>query len=696
MLPATLQPFLDWLALHPTWAGMAVFVIAASESLAVVGLFVPGALLLFGIGALVAAGSLELVPTLAWATAGAVAGDGLSFWLGRHFHQRLRLLWPFSRSPELMARAVDFFDRHGGKSVVMARFVGPLRPIIPAVAGMMDMSPARFFWINVLSAAVWAPAYILPGMALGASLQLAAQVAGRLVVLIVLLLAAVWLCLWLVRQVFRLVQPHASALIGRALDWSRGHPVIRPLAGALLDPEHPEARGLAMLAIILVVTAWLFAAVLAAVVHGSPLQGLDLLLYRWLQNLRTPWADRVMVALTELGDATVLTAVVAATALWLAWRRRWKALGHWLATAAGAAIMVRILKLTLQVPRPAPLYEGAGAFAFPSAHAGTNLAVYGFLAVLVARELAPERRWLPYVGASALIVLIAFSRLYLGAHWLSDVIGGLALGLSWTALMGIAYRRHPAPPVALRGLLAVVLVALTAAGGWQISRHLNTDLVRYARRHTTVTLAPSAWWNSGWRDLPAYRMDLEGEREHPLTVQWAGNLPTLKATLTRHGWRTPAAATVADSLRWLSPATPFRELPVLPQVHAGRHEALLLTHATDNPDRLLVLRLWPTAVVLGSRQQPVWIGNVSELIRERLLGFVTLPHTARDYDAPLRVLAGDLAGLDVKRVRRSAPRRKGEEAPRWDGRVLLIRNPPADGAPTADPRPGGTLPKQIR
>ncbi|MGA7800376.1 MAG: DedA family protein, partial [Gammaproteobacteria bacterium] len=256
MFPATLQPLLDWLAAHPTWAGLAVFVIAGSESLAVVGLFVPGALLLFGVGALVAAGSLELGPTLAWATAGAVAGDGLSFWLGRHFHQRLRLMWPFNRSPELMARAVDFFYRHGGKSVVMARFVGPLRPIIPAVAGMLDMSAARFFWINVLSAAVWAPAYILPGMALGASLQLAAQVAGRLVVLIVLLLAAVWLSLWLVRQVLRRLQPHTSALIGRTLDWSRNHPVIRPLAGALLDPEHPEARGLAVLAAILVVTAW--------------------------------------------------------------------------------------------------------------------------------------------------------------------------------------------------------------------------------------------------------------------------------------------------------------------------------------------------------------------------------------------------------------------------------------------------------
>ncbi|MGA7799334.1 MAG: phosphatase PAP2 family protein, partial [Gammaproteobacteria bacterium] len=412
--------------------------------------------------------------------------------------------------------------------------------------------------------------------------------------------------------------------------------------------------------------------------------GVDLVLYRWLQNLRTPWADRLMVTITELGDAAVLTAVVATVALWLAWLRRWKALAHWLATAAGAALMVRILKLTLQVPRPIPLYEGGGAFAFPSAHAGTNLAVYGFLAVLVARELGSARRWLPYTAAAALVVFIAFSRLYLGAHWLSDVIGGLSLGLSWTALMGIAYRRHPAPPVPPRGLVAVALASLMAAGSWQVQHHLDTDVQRYAQRHTTVTLAPTAWWTSGWRTLPAYRMDLEGEHEHPLTVQWAGNLQGLKAVLARGGWHAPVAASVANSLLWLSPATPFKDLPVLPQVHAGRHEALLLTHAGADPDRLLVLRLWPTAVVLGDEHEPLWIGNVTALVRKRLLGFVTLPHTGRDYDGPLQVLAGDLNGLDLRLVRRTAPPASEDEAPRWNGQVLLARSPPAAVAPATD------------
>lgn len=687
MLPANLQPLLDWLAAHPTWAGIAVFVIAGAESLAVIGLFLPGTLLLFGVGALVAAGSLALTPTLLWAIAGAVAGDGLSFWLGRHFHQRLRLLWPFNRSPELMARGVDFFSRHGGMSVVMARFIGPLRPIVPAVAGMLDMPAARFFWINTLSAVVWAPAYILPGVALGASLRVAAQIAGRLMVLIVLLLAILWLSVWLVRRLFRLLQPRAGALLTRALDWSRKHPVIRPLAGALLDPGHPEARGLAVLAIILVITGWLSAALLAAVAHGTPLGGLDLLVYRWLQSLRTPWTDRLMVALTEVGNTVVLATVVAALALWLAWQRHWKALTHWLAAAVGAALMVRILSVTLQAA-PLPASHPGSVLPLFSTHAGTNLAIYGFLAVLIAREMAPARRWLPYTAVAALVVLIAFSCLYLGTQGLAVVVGGLALGLAWTAAMGIAYRRHPAPSIAPGGLVVIALASLMAAAVWRVHSHLRSDLQRHAQRHTPATLAPLAWWTSEWRTLPAYRMDLEGAHEHPLTVQWAGSLDVLKTALGRHGWRTPIVPSVANSLLWLSPTTPFKNLPVLPQLSGGRHEALVLVHATAEPDRLLVLRLWAADVVLGADRQSLWLGNVTWLVRKHVAVFLTLPHTARNYQAPLRSFADDLNGLAVRQVKRVIFAPAGSETPQWNGQVLLIRRvapPGTDSTPHAGP-----------
>ena len=208
----TLQPLLDWIQNHPGLAGLAVFAIAALESLAVVGIFVPGVVFMLGIGALVGLGVLDLTATVLWTAAGAVVGDGLSYWLGRHFDKRLRSIWPFTKHPELIPRGERFFHKHGGKSVLFGRFIGPIRPIIPAIAGIMHMNPYHFYFVNVLSAIAWAPVVLLPGVVFGSSLHLAMEVAVRLVVIIILMLAIAWMVVVGLRT---MVTPVLLRLFGR-------------------------------------------------------------------------------------------------------------------------------------------------------------------------------------------------------------------------------------------------------------------------------------------------------------------------------------------------------------------------------------------------------------------------------------------------------------------------------------------------
>ena len=114
-------------------------------------------------------------------------GDGVSYYLGRRFRSHLLDIWPFSRYPGLMERGTRFFHRHGAKSVVAGRFIGPLRPIIPAVGGMMGMGPSRFVAVDVPACVLWAPSFLLPGMLFGASLEVASQYTGRLTVMLVIL-----------------------------------------------------------------------------------------------------------------------------------------------------------------------------------------------------------------------------------------------------------------------------------------------------------------------------------------------------------------------------------------------------------------------------------------------------------------------------------------------------------------------------
>ncbi|MCW9058410.1 MAG: phosphatase PAP2 family protein [Gammaproteobacteria bacterium] len=631
-----LAPLLEWLQQHPHWAGFTVFLTAFLESLLVVGLFMPGAVLMFGFGALVATGVMELWPTLLWAVLGAIAGDGISFFIGRHFHQRLRVMWPFYKHPRLMARGVDFFHHHGGKSIILARFVGPVRPILPAVAGMLNMGTGRFFLFNSFSALLWAPIYLLPGLVFGASLGLAAEVAGRLALLFALLIILLWFSLWLVWRLLRLLQPHASYWMARTLDWSRRHPRLHPLAAGLLDPNHPEARALTLLTLLLLAASWGFLLTLQQILGQSTLAGLDPLVFNLLQDLRTPFADRVMVFITLLGDGRLLTLLVAGMALWLALKGRWKASLHWLAAFAITSLLTRVLKISSGSTRPLDLGPDM-SLSFPSGHAAMSVAAYGFLALLVAGELSWARRWIPYLVATLLCVPIAFSRLYLGAHWLSDVLAGLTLGLFWVALMGIAYRTHPGPAVSLRPLLWLGLALLLVLGGWHIQQQFQPRLERYQPQRSVQQWTFQDWQAGNWSLLPDSRRDLEGHRHHPLNLQWAGELEDIAHWLDARGWQEPPRL----SLRTLLPefaADPALELlPVTPQVHDGHHDDLRRARYLPGGEQLLVLRLWPAGVELTPEAPPLWIGNVTLVERQQSLGLITTLRTGTDFRTPFEL-----------------------------------------------------------
>ncbi|WP_375199152.1 bifunctional DedA family/phosphatase PAP2 family protein [Cupriavidus metallidurans] len=641
------------------------------------GLVVPGAAVMVAAGALVALGALEFWPTLLAAVAGAIAGDGISYWLGHHYRDRLRSVWPFRSHAQWLSQGENFFQRHGAMSVLFGRFVGPVRPIVPVVAGMLGMPPAHFYVVNVLSAVAWAPAYLLPGMAFGASLALAGAVAARLAVLLVLLVASTWLMLWLVRWVFRLLAPRAGAVAQRILSWGAGHPRLNRLFGGVLDPARPEAGALLMISALLIASTWLFLGVLEDVITGDPLVRADQGIYQIMQGLRTPWGDKVMVFVTELGDGVVIALVAAAVLAWLMWRRNWRTARYWVAAIAFGQIAATVVKLVLQRPRPlVGLYDGLSTYAFPSGHATMTMVAYGFLAALIAGRLAWQRRWIVYAVAALLIGFIAASRLYLGAHWLSDVIGGLSLGLAWVCLLAIAYYRHPVSTPPPRGLPGVVLLAFALAGGWHVTTQYSTDLQRYVPRQMTQRLDAATWWQTDWRRLPVYRQDLEGEYEQPLNVQWAGTLTDLQRTLRAQGWRDPVSLDARTSLLWLAPGIKLEELPLLPQVQDGRHEVLRMTFpmpASQEGPRELVLRLWKSGVNLNSGGIQLWVGSVS-FEKPGRFALLTIPVGDQRYDEALSILARSIKTTGIEFAHRI--RKEDEIRTDWTGDVVLLMENP--------------------
>lgn len=139
------------------------FVVAFCESVALVSFLVPATVLLLGLGAIIGAGAVEFLPVWLAAAAGAVAGDALSYWLGRRLRGRVWTIWPLSRDPELRPRAEAFFQRWGMTGVFLGRFLGPMRATVPLAAGVTAMPAVPFKLATVASALVWSAAMLAPG-----------------------------------------------------------------------------------------------------------------------------------------------------------------------------------------------------------------------------------------------------------------------------------------------------------------------------------------------------------------------------------------------------------------------------------------------------------------------------------------------------------------------------------------------------
>jgi membrane-associated protein len=156
---------------HAEWAYAAVFLAAFLEAIPLLGSLIPGSTVIVALSALVSGGSLRLAPVLAAAIAGALVGDGLAYSIGRRSQREVLTSWPMSKYPAVVAQSEAFFHRYGTLAVLFARFVPPVRAVVPITAGALGMPPRRFFPVNAAAILLWAPAHILPGVLAGSAAE---------------------------------------------------------------------------------------------------------------------------------------------------------------------------------------------------------------------------------------------------------------------------------------------------------------------------------------------------------------------------------------------------------------------------------------------------------------------------------------------------------------------------------------------
>ncbi len=637
---------LAWISAHPVLAGAVIFLIAFCDAVIILGAIVPALPLLFAVGVFIGLGQISGPYAVACAAIGAFAGDGISYWIGRRWGDRLRGVWPFSRYPQLLDRGETLFRRNAFKSILIARYVGAVRPFVPAIAGMLKMPASRYVQASGIASLSWAVLFLLPGWVLGEAYDAVAAVAGRLVVVLGLLGVILGLVWAVVLYGYRWSASRMDSWLARLLAWSQRHPTLGRYSVSVFDPQRRESVPLAMLALMLLMLGWGgFALLMVVVAHGEPLS-VDLAVHQAMQALRNPLADHPLAALASLGAWQVLLPATAAGMGYLLWRRRWMAAAHWLAALAFGLALTLLLGATVDVVRPP---DASSGFGFPSVSVTMATITFGFFAVLIARELPGRTRVWPYLVSGIVVSLIGFARIYLGAHWLSDVIGGMLFGTFWLLVLGIAYRRRFNRSFWVKPVAWLFYGTFAVAAVCYAPRNIPHKLERFEPRPAaSVTLQATQWWQQGWQELPSRRNEFDDDQRWPLDVQVAGPLAPLQAQLEARGWRVQEQAGWEQALLMLDQGTGPQELPVMPATLETRVETLLMVRDGEHADERHVLRLWPAGAVLQPGEQPLWLGSAQTLRFTRHFNWIGMWHPLRGVDPAMAALKQSIDGLPMQ------------------------------------------------
>ncbi len=415
------------------FVGLAAFL----ETGAFVGLVLPGETVVILGGAVAGQGETSVILTIGIVWACSFSGDSVSFLLGRRLGRGFILRHgPKVRiTEERFSRVEDYFSRHGGKTILIGRFIGLVRALAPFVAGSSGMRYTSYLPFSVLGTGLWAAGYVLLGYFASRSLDAAAHAAGQGTLFFGIAIAVIVGIVWAVRF---LRNPENRRRLVAGME---RRPWLRPVLvfGRRIQPQvrfviariTPGGLGLEFTTVVAVLAV----AVYVVVVYTSTISdnpgptpgdqtALDL-----VDKIQMAWLVEVAKIVTALGSSAVILPIMVISALVLVWQRHWGEAAVLIVAVGIIYVGVAELKEVTSRPRPPEPLTSVSGSGFPSGHAAHSI-LYPWLALTLAIRLRPGM-WggtALLVTGFALAVLVGLSRVYLRVHYLSDVTSGWALG----------------------------------------------------------------------------------------------------------------------------------------------------------------------------------------------------------------------------------------------------------------------------
>ena len=441
-------------ALGP-WTYALVAALAFLETGAFVGLVAPGETVVIAGGVVAGQGEIQLLPLIGIVWLCAVLGDTTSFYIGR------RLGRPFLErhgprvkiTEERLQQVESYLDRHGGKTIVIGRFIGLVRALAPFVAGSSGLAYRRFIPYSIVGTGLWATTFCLLGYVFWQSFDKVAKLAGQAVFGFGLFVALIVGIVVLYRR------------RGAIADWlvaHRRHPLIRPLF-AIGTPVHrhvvrplvtlvrpyvsftrdrltPGELGLELTTLLAIggVGLFFFVVYLTELDRTLAPTPFDNEILELAADLRSEMLVDVAKMVTVLGAFPTVAGLVAVVTVLLVIRRRYSEALVLVAGLVLVYIAVHVTKDAIARPRPSGQLVDTSGYAYPSGHAAYAM-TWVAAAVILTRRL-----WLVASGTLVFVALgiaaaVGVTRVYLRVHWWSDVAGGWGLAAGIFALLaGIA------------------------------------------------------------------------------------------------------------------------------------------------------------------------------------------------------------------------------------------------------------------
>ena len=626
---------------HASLAYFLAFAGAFFESIAFIGIFVPGTVITAAAGFLSEQwpGSFIFSWFFLLAFLGAGLGNIVTYLLGRYYGPPLFSEKNFYLKRQYLERAQEYFEVHGGKSIFMAQFLGPLRPIVPLVAGMAEMPMWRYISWTVVASAAWALVYLSIGYFFGASWE-AVQLWGTRLTFFVLLMVGLFVVNLIIGRFLVLHERQVRKVV-----FSIGQSILAGFLGneyiASLLQRFPRFFGFfknrfsirstfglpfSVAVVISLIILFYLLMVIRAIIAQGPLWAVDERLFAATMFVRDPLLNSLVHFLTNLaGPPAIVIALALSFMLWLD-GREYRIFVFLIGTPI-VYLYQWLLKSIFYRSRPDQIYAlvTETSPSFPSAHAVVAIIVYGFLLFFLLKYI---QRWRVKVAAilslATLIFLIGFSRVYLGVHWPSDVLGGYLLGGWWlTVMLTVAYVGEKTfyqvkPPKITplnKFIVAVLLLAISLA---TVKVYGAYDPLRTIERDTVVVLPivrAKAFSSELLFSLPRQTETLAGRQQAPINLVFVGSRHDVSVAFQKAGWEMAEPINLQSALKMITTSlqnAPYPTAPFSPQFYDGRVHDIGFQKSTslDSVRQRHHVRLWLAPIAL-SDNEIVWQANAS-------------------------------------------------------------------------------------